>query len=68
MELPNVKALFTDPDYQAPTTITQQHLKSEIYEAYQASQYQLQMAREELLPAGIFGGLISLLLVGAILN
>tara|TARA_B100000959_G_scaffold244445_1_gene268391 strand:+ start:153 stop:359 length:207 start_codon:yes stop_codon:yes gene_type:complete len=68
MNLPNVKALFTDPDYQAPTTITKQHLKSEIYEAYQASQHQLQMAREELLPAGLFGGLITALLIGAILN
>ena len=68
MELPNVKALFTDPDYQAPTTITQQHLKSEIYEAYQASQHQLKQAREELLPAGILGGFIALLLVGAMTN
>jgi len=68
MNLPNVKALFTDPDYQAPTTITKQHLKNELYEAYQASQHQLKQAREELLPAGIFGGLISLLLVGAMTN
>ena len=67
MNLPNVTALFADPDHKA-TTITKQHLKSEIYEAYQASQYQLKQAREELLPAGIFGGLISLLLVGALLN
>ncbi len=67
MELPNVTALFTDLDYKA-TTITKQHLKSEIYEAYQASQHQLQMAREELLPAGLFGGLITALFIGAILN
>ena len=67
MELPNVTALLTDPDYKA-TTITKQHLKSEIYEAYQASQHQLQTAREELLPAGLFGGLITALLIGAILN
>jgi len=68
MNLPNVTALFADPDYQAPTTITRQHLKNEIYEAYQATQNQLKQAREELLPAGIFGGLISLLLVGALTN
>ena len=68
MNLPNVTALFTDPDQEAPSTITKQHLKSEIYEAYQASQYQLQMAREELLPAGIFGGLIAALLIGAMTN
>ena len=68
MELHNVTALFADPDCQAPTTITKQHLKSEIYEAYQASQNQLKQAREELLPAGILGGLISLLLVGALTN
>ena len=68
MNLPNVAALFADPDYQAPTTITKQHLKSEIYEAYQATQHQLKQAREELLPAGILGGLISLLLVGALTN
>ncbi len=67
MELPNVTALLTDPDYKA-TTITKQHLKSEIYEAYQATQHQLQTAREELLPAGLFGGLITALLIGAILN
>jgi len=67
MNLPNVTALLTDPDNKA-TTITKQHLKSEIYEAYQASQHQLQMAREELLPAGLFGGLITALLIGAILN
>ena len=68
MNLPNVTALFTDLDHEAPTTITKQHLKSEIYEAYQATQHQLQMAREELLPAGLFGGLITALLIGAILN
>ena len=67
MELPNVAALLTDTDYKA-TTITKQHLKSEIYEAYQASQHQLKQAREELLPAGILGGVISLLLVGALTN
>ena len=68
MDLLNVKALFTDPDYQAPTTITKQHLMNEIYQAYQASQHQLKQAREELLPAGILGGLISLLIVGALTN
>ena len=68
MNLSNVTALLTEPDYQAPTTITKQHLKSEIYEAYQASQHQFKQAREELLPAGILGGLISLLLVGALTN
>ncbi len=66
MDLPNFTALFTDPDQKAPV-ITKQHLKSEIYEAYRASQHQLKQAREELLPAGILGGLISLLLVGALL-
>ncbi len=68
MKLPNVTALFTDLDHEAPTTITKQHLKNEIYEAYQASQHQLKQAREELLPAGILGGLVSLLLVGALTN
>ena len=68
MNLSNVKSLFADPDYQAAITITKQHLKSEIYEAYQATQHQLQMAREELLPAGLFGGLITALLIGAVTN
>ena len=67
MNLPNVTLLFADTDQEAPV-ITKQHLKNEIYEAYQASQHQLQMAREELLPAGILGGFISLLLVGALTN
>ncbi len=67
MNLTNVTALFADPDQKAPV-ITKQHLKTEIYEAYQASQHQLQMAREELLPAGILGFFISLLLVGALTN
>ena len=67
MELPNVTALLTDPDYKA-ITINKQHLKSEINEAYQASQHQIKMAREELLPAGLFGGLITALLIGTILN
>ncbi len=68
MNLPNVTALFTDPDQEAPTTITKQHRKNEIYEAYQASQHQLKQAREELLPAGILGGLIAALLIGAMTN
>ena len=65
MNLPNVTALFADPDHKA-TVITKQHLKTEIYEAYKASQDQLKQAREELLPAAIFGGLIAVLLIGAI--
>ena len=65
MNLPNVTSLFADPDQKA-TVITKQHLKNEIYEAYKASQDQLKQAREELLPAGIFGGLIAALLIGAI--
>ena len=65
MNLPNVTALFTDVDQKAPV-ITKQHLKNEIYEAYLSSQNQLNQAREELLPAGIFGGLIAALLIGAI--
>ena len=67
MNLPNVRAIFADLNQMAPV-ITKQHLKSEIFEAYQASQHQLKQAREELLPAGILGGLISLLLVGALTN
>ena len=67
MQLPNVSTLFTEPD-SPTTTLTKQHLKNEIYEAYQASQDQLKQAREELLPAAIFGGLVSLLLVGALTN
>ena len=65
MNLPNVTALFADPDHKA-TVITKQHLKNEIYDAYQTSQNQLKQAREELLPAAIFGGLITALLIGAI--
>ena len=65
MNLPNVTSLFADPDQKA-TVITKQHLKNEIYEAYQASQDQLKQAKEELLSAGIFGGLIAALLIGAI--
>ncbi len=67
MNLPNVTYLFTDPDQKA-TVITKQHLKNEIFEAYQASQNQLKQAREELLPAAIFGGLVTLLLTGALTN
>ena len=65
MNLTNVKAPFADPDNKA-TIITKQHLKAEIYEAYKASQANLKQAREELLPAAIFGGLITALLIGAI--
>ena len=67
MNLPNVTSLFADPDQKA-TVITKQHLKNEIYEAYQASQDQLSQAKEELLPAGILGGLVTLLLTGAVTN
>jgi len=67
MELPNVTLLFADADQEAHV-ITKQHLKNEIYEAYQASQNQLNQAREELLPAAIFGGLATLLLTGALTN
>ena len=67
MNLPNVTSLFADPN-SSTSTLTKQDLKKDIYEAYQASQHQLQMAREELLPAGLFGGLITALLIGAILN
>ena len=65
MNLHNVTAIFADLDQKA-TVITKQHLKNEIYEAYQVTQNQLNQAREELLPAGIFGGLIAALLIGAI--
>ncbi len=67
MKLPNVTALFTDPDL-STTILTKQDLKKDIYEAYQASQNQLKQAREELLPAAIFGGLVTLLLTGALTN
>ncbi|KZR62584.1 MULTISPECIES: hypothetical protein [Prochlorococcus] len=67
MNLPNVTTLFEDLDQKA-TVITKQHLKKDIYEAYQASQDQLKQSREELLPAGILGGLITLLLTGALTN
>ena len=65
MNLTNVTAIFGDPDHKA-MVITKQHPKTEIYEAYKACQDQLKQAREELLPAGIFGGLIAALLIGAI--
>ena len=65
MNLTHVTALFADLDKKAPV-ITKQHLKNEIFEAYQASQDQLNQAKEELLSAGIFGGLIAALLIGAI--
>ena len=48
MDLPNSTALFTDPDHEAPTTLTKQHLRSEIYEAYQATQDQLNQDKTEL--------------------
>ncbi|KZR76492.1 hypothetical protein PMIT1323_01336 [Prochlorococcus marinus str. MIT 1323] len=67
MNLPNVSSLFADLDQEAPV-ITKKHLKNEIYEAYLSSQNQLKQAREELLPAGILGGLITLLLTGALTN
>ncbi len=40
MNLPNVTAIFADLD-QKDTVITKQHLKTEIVEAYKASQDQL---------------------------
>ncbi len=67
MNLNNVTSLFEDLD-QKTTVIPKQHLKTEIYEAYLSSQDQLKQAREELLPAGILGGLITLLLTGALTN
>ncbi len=66
MKLPNVTALFSETNQDAP--ITKQNLKNEIYEAYQATQNQLKQAREELLPAAIFGGLITLLVNGVLTN
>ncbi len=67
MDLPNVSALFTDPD-SPTTTLTKQDLKKDIWDAYQSSQNQLKQAREELLPAALFGGLVTLLLTGALTN
>ena len=67
MDLPDFTALFADPD-SPTTTLTKQDLKKDIYEAYQASQNQLKQTREELLPAAIFGGLVTLLLTGALTN
>ena len=52
MDLPNVSAIFADPN-SSTSTLTKQDLKKDIYEAYQASQNQLNQAREELLPAGL---------------
>ena len=67
MEHYDFTALFADLDHKA-TIITKQHLKTEIYEAYKASQDQLKQAKEELLPAAIFGGLVTLLITGALTN
>ncbi|ABM77655.1 hypothetical protein [Prochlorococcus marinus] len=67
MDLPNVTALFADPD-SSTTTLTKQDLKKDIYEAYKTSENQLKQAREELLPAAILGGLVTLLLTGALTN
>ncbi len=67
MELPNVTAIFADLDSQT-STLTKQDLKNDIWDAYQATQNQLKHAKEELLPAAIFGGLITLLLTGALTN
>ena len=67
MGLPNVTALFADPD-SSTTTLTKQDLKKDIWDAYQVTQNQLNQAREELLLAAIFGGLITLLLTGALTN
>ncbi|KZR73042.1 hypothetical protein PMIT1318_00630 [Prochlorococcus marinus str. MIT 1318] len=63
MALSNViTALFADPN-SSTTTLTKQNLKKDIWDAYQASQDQLSQAREELLPAALFGGVITLLIV-----
>ncbi|KZR80683.1 hypothetical protein PMIT1342_02643 [Prochlorococcus marinus str. MIT 1342] len=67
MNLPHVSALFTDPDSQT-STLTKQDLKKDIWDAYQASQSQLKQAKEEIIPAAIFGGLVTLLLIGALTN
>ncbi len=48
--------------------ITRQHLKADIFDAYEESQHQLQQAKEELISAAIFGGLITLLMIGAFTN
>ncbi|KZR70575.1 hypothetical protein PMIT1313_00395 [Prochlorococcus marinus str. MIT 1313] len=65
INLPNISALFTETD-SPTTTLTKKDLKKVIYKAYQTSQNQLKQAPEELLPAAMPGGLITLLLSRAL--
>jgi len=49
------------------TQVTKQHLKGEIFDAYEVTQHQLHLAQEELLAAAIFGALTGALIMAALL-